>query len=43
MIYGVNDLIQKGYFPRGSTILAVHTGGQQGIQGFNQRFGNLLE
>lgn len=43
MIYGVYDLIQKGYFPRGSTIMAVHTGGQQGIKGFNQRFGNLLD
>ena len=43
MMFGILDLIKKGYFSRGSTIMAVHTGGQQGIQGFNQRFGNLLE
>jgi len=43
MFYGIYDLIKKGYFPKGSTIMAVHTGGQQGITGFNQRFGELLE
>ena len=43
MFYGIYDLIKKGYFPKGSSIMAIHTGGQQGIQGFNQRFGNLLE
>ena len=43
LLYGIFDLIKKGYFPKGSTIMAVHSGGQQGIQGFNQRFGNLLE
>jgi 1-aminocyclopropane-1-carboxylate deaminase/D-cysteine desulfhydrase-like pyridoxal-dependent ACC family enzyme len=43
MFFGIYELIKKGYFPRGSTIMAVHTGGQQGILGFNQRFGNLLE
>ncbi len=43
LFYGIFDLIEKGYFPKGSTIMAVHTGGQQGILGFNQRFGNLLE
>lgn len=30
MLYGVYDLIRKGYFPKGSTIVAVHTGGLQG-------------
>ncbi len=43
MFYGIYDLIKKGYFPKGSTIMALHTGGQQGIQGFNQRFGNLID
>ena len=43
MFYGIYDLIQKGFFPKGSTIMAVHTGGQQGITGFNQRFGNILQ
>jgi 1-aminocyclopropane-1-carboxylate deaminase len=30
MMFGVFDLIQKNYFKRGSTILAIHTGGLQG-------------
>ncbi len=35
MMYGIFDLVKKGYFERGSTIVAVHTGGLQGIDGFN--------
>ena len=38
MMYGVFDLIKNGSFPRGSTIVAVHTGGLQGLAGFEQRF-----
>lgn len=38
MMYGVFDLIKNGRFPRGSTIVAVHTGGLQGIAGFERRF-----
>lgn len=30
MLYGVLDLIKKGYFKKGSKILAIHTGGMQG-------------
>lgn len=30
MMYGVMDLIQKGFFPPGSRILCIHTGGLQG-------------
>lgn len=37
MIYGVLDLIEKGYFPLKSRILAIHTGGLQGIPGMNQK------
>lgn len=36
MMYGVMDLISKGYFEDGSKILCVHTGGLQGIKGMNQ-------
>lgn len=32
MLYGVFDLIQLGYFPANSRILAIHTGGIQGNQ-----------
>jgi 1-aminocyclopropane-1-carboxylate deaminase len=43
MMFGIYKLIENGYFPDNSTIVAVHTGGLQGIEGFNQRFGNLLD
>ncbi|MFT4758358.1 MAG: 1-aminocyclopropane-1-carboxylate deaminase [Paraglaciecola sp.] len=42
MLYGIFDLIEQGYFEKGATILAVHTGGLQGIDGFNGRFGELI-
>ena len=35
MIYGIFDLIEKGYFPKGTKILAIHTGGLHGISGMN--------
>ena len=37
MLYGINDLILKGYFKPNSKILAIHTGGLQGIEGINQK------
>lgn len=36
MLYGIIDLTQKGYFEPNSTILAIHTGGLQGIEGMNR-------
>lgn len=42
LFYGVWNEIQKGNFKDNSTIVVIHTGGLQGIQGFNQRFGKLL-
>jgi len=42
LFYGIYDLIKNNYFPKGSSILAVHTGGLQGITGFNRRFGNII-
>ncbi|MEM9849152.1 MAG: pyridoxal-phosphate dependent enzyme [Bacteroidota bacterium] len=42
LFYGIFDLMAKDFFPPNQTILLVHTGGLQGIYGFNQRFGNLL-
>ncbi|OIQ28728.1 MAG: 1-aminocyclopropane-1-carboxylate deaminase [Bacteroidetes bacterium MedPE-SWsnd-G2] len=35
MMYGIFDLVQKGYFKDQSKILAIHTGGLQGISGMN--------
>lgn len=37
LVYGVMDLIKKGYFPDHSKILIIHTGGLQGISGMNQK------
>jgi 1-aminocyclopropane-1-carboxylate deaminase len=35
MLFGIMDLIDKNYFPIGSKILVIHTGGLQGIEGMN--------
>lgn len=35
MLFGIFDLAEKDYFPKGSRILAIHTGGLQGIAGMN--------
>ncbi len=42
LFYGVWNEIEKGKFKDGSTIVVIHSGGLQGIQGFNQRFGQIL-
>ena len=42
MLFGIFDLVSKNWFKRGSKIIALHTGGIQGIEGFNQRFGNKI-
>ncbi len=38
MMFGLWDLIGKGFFPEKTKIVAAHTGGLQGVAGFNQRF-----
>ncbi len=42
MMFGIWELIREGYFPKGSHLLAIHTGGLQGIAGYNQKFGTAL-
>ena len=42
MLYGIFDKIEKAIFQKEDKIIVIHTGGLQGIQGFNQRFGNVL-
>ncbi|WP_405211012.1 1-aminocyclopropane-1-carboxylate deaminase/D-cysteine desulfhydrase [Dokdonia sp. Asnod2-E02] len=37
MLFGLSDLMNRGYFPENSRILAIHTGGLQGISGMNTR------
>lgn len=39
MLYGLDQLLQQGFFPNSSTVVAVHTGGLQGWAGFRERFG----
>ncbi|PSG90056.1 1-aminocyclopropane-1-carboxylate deaminase/D-cysteine desulfhydrase [Aurantibacter aestuarii] len=36
MMFGIIDLIKKGYFKQNAKILAIHTGGLQGIEGMNE-------
>jgi len=40
MLFGIFDLVEKGYFPANSKILAIHTGGLQG--NLSNRFSNDL-
>ncbi|MCK0130617.1 pyridoxal-phosphate dependent enzyme [Flavobacteriaceae bacterium F08102] len=35
MMFGILDLIKKGFFKENSKILAIHTGGLQGVSGMN--------
>jgi 1-aminocyclopropane-1-carboxylate deaminase len=37
--FAVFDQLKKGYFPSGSNIILTHTGGLQGIEGFEKRYG----
>ena len=39
LFYGLVDMVKKDYFQKGSTIVVVHTGGLQGIKGFEKRYG----
>lgn len=42
MMYGLLNQINNGSIPEGSRILAIHSGGLQGIAGFNIRNGTKL-
>ena len=37
MVFGVLDLVKKDFFAEGSKILAIHTGGIQGVDGINRK------
>ncbi|MBB6609958.1 1-aminocyclopropane-1-carboxylate deaminase/D-cysteine desulfhydrase [Pontibacter sp. Tf4] len=39
LFFGLFDLISKSYFPKGTRIVAIHTGGLQGNAGFKERLG----
>ncbi len=36
MLFGIIDLIKKGFFKSNTKILAIHSGGLQGIEGMNE-------
>lgn len=38
MMMGILDLVKQDYFPKGSSIIAIHSGGLQGNKGMNERF-----
>ena len=42
MIMGILDLVKQDYFPKGSSIMAIHSGGLQGNKGMNERLGIKL-
>ncbi len=42
LVYALDDLVKKNYFKNNSTIVWVHGGGLQGIQGFNYLHGNAI-
>jgi 1-aminocyclopropane-1-carboxylate deaminase len=37
MVWGILDLLSRDYFPENSSIVAVHTGGLQGLKGFEEK------
>ncbi|MCR6642163.1 MAG: pyridoxal-phosphate dependent enzyme [Sporocytophaga sp.] len=36
MIWGILDMLSKDFFPENSEIIAIHTGGLQGLKGFEE-------
>ncbi|MBU2491064.1 MAG: pyridoxal-phosphate dependent enzyme [Bacteroidetes bacterium] len=42
MFFGIRDLIIKGYFKKHDKIIAVHTGGIQGIEGMKNKIKKIL-
>ncbi len=42
MLFGIYDLIKKGYFNSNETIVAIHTGGLQGNAGMAQKIYKIL-
>lgn len=42
MIFGINDLIKQNYFPSASKIVAIHTGGLQGLEGMKSKMEKVL-
>ncbi|MEO1258025.1 MAG: pyridoxal-phosphate dependent enzyme [Bacteroidota bacterium] len=43
LVFALFDLAEKGFFRKKSTVVILHTGGLQGITGFNERHGQLIQ
>lgn len=43
MMYGINDLIKQNYFPANSKIVAIHTGGLQGLAGMKSKIEKIYK
>lgn len=41
MLMGITDMARQGYFPAGATVVAVHTGGLQGLRGYPELLNRL--
>lgn len=41
MIFGIYDLVRKGFFSKGTKIIALHTGGLQGLAGLDEKIKKL--
>lgn len=42
MMFGLFDMLKKGLFEKGKTIIVLHTGGLQGIEGMKGKMNNIL-
>ncbi len=42
MMYALNEMIKTDYFSPGTTLVAIHTGGLQGLEAFNKRYKTQL-
>jgi len=43
MFFGIYDLIADGYFKKGTSVLAIHTGGMQGLEGMKEKINKFRE
>lgn len=43
MMFGINDLIKQNYFPKNSKIVAIHTGGLQGLDGMKPKIEKVMK
>ncbi|MFA0961703.1 1-aminocyclopropane-1-carboxylate deaminase/D-cysteine desulfhydrase [Roseivirga sp. BDSF3-8] len=42
MLFGLIDMIRKGRFEKDTRIMAIHTGGLQGLEGMREQYGDVF-